>query len=332
MQKKILVTGSEGFIGSHLIELLVKNNYKVIALVQYNSFGNNGWLDTLDKKIIDNLEIIYGDIRDPFGLRKNIKQCYSIINLASLIAIPFSYDAFTLYVDTNVKGTLNLLKSSIDLNIEKFIHTSTSEVYGTATTVPINEKHRLFAQSPYAASKIAADQMVNSFYSSFSLPTLTLRPFNTYGPRQSARAIIPSIITQIATNNSIKIGNIEPTRDFNFVRDIVKGFKLALENDHFDGETINLASNYEISIKSTLELISNIMNKDPKVIIEDKRIRPNKSEVERLIGDNKKAFKILKWKPEYVGLEGFKKGLKETINWMIDPNNLKKYNTEIYNK
>ena len=329
---RVLVTGADGFIGSHLTEALVRNGYEVRAFVYYNSFNSWGWLDHCADDVQGKFEVFAGDIRDPHGVKKAMTGCDAVIHLAALIAIPFSYHSPDSYVDTNIKGTLNVLQAARELNVSRVIHTSTSEVYGTAQYVPIDEKHPLQGQSPYSASKIGADQLAFSFYSSFNLPVVTLRPFNTYGPRQSARAVIPTIITQIANgNNQIKLGSVTPTRDFNFISDTVKGFISALSSKSGVGEVINLGSNFEISIQDIASLIGGIMNQEIKVIDSDERIRPENSEVNRLWADNSKAIELLSWKPEYASLNGLKRGLEETVNWFKKPNNLNLYKSEIYN-
>ena len=329
---RVLVTGADGFIGSHLTEALVRNGYEVRAFVYYNSFNSWGWLDHCADDVQGKFEVFAGDIRDPHGVKKAMTGCDAVIHLAALIAIPFSYHSPDSYVDTNIKGTLNVLQAARELNVSRVIHTSTSEVYGTAQYVPIDEKHPLQGQSPYSASKIGADQLAFSFYSSFNLPVVTLRPFNTYGPRQSARAVIPTIITQIANgNNQIKLGSVTPTRDFNFISDTVNGFISALTSKSGVGEVINLGSNFEISIQDIASLIGEIMNQKIKVIDSDERIRPENSEVNRLWADNSKAKELLSWKPEYASLNGLKKGLEETVNWFKKPNNLNLYKSEIYN-
>ena len=329
---RVLVTGADGFIGSHLTEALVRNGYEVRAFVYYNSFNSWGWLDHCADDVQGKFEVFAGDIRDPHGVKKALTGCDAVLHLAALIAIPFSYHSPDSYVDTNIKGTLNVLQAARELNVSRVIHTSTSEVYGTAQYVPIDEKHPLQGQSPYSASKIGADQLAFSFYSSFNLPVVTLRPFNTYGPRQSARAVIPTIITQIANGNSqIKLGSVTPTRDFNFISDTVKGFISALSSKSGVGEVINLGSNFEISIQDIASLIGEIMNQEIKVIDSDERIRPENSEVNRLWADNSKAKELLSWKPEYASLNGLKKGLEETVNWFKKPNNLNLYKSEIYN-
>jgi NAD dependent epimerase/dehydratase len=329
---RVLVTGADGFIGSHLTEALVRNGYEVRAFVYYNSFNSWGWLDHCADDVQGKFEVFAGDIRDPHGVKKALTGCDAVLHLAALIAIPFSYHSPDSYVDTNIKGTLNVLQAARELNVSRVIHTSTSEVYGTAQYVPIDEKHPLQGQSPYSASKIGADQLAFSFYSSFDLPVVTLRPFNTYGPRQSARAVIPTIITQIANgNNQIKLGSVTPTRDFNFISDTVNGFISALNSKSGVGEVINLGSNFEISIQDIASLIGEIMNQEIKVIDSNERIRPENSEVNRLWADNSKAIELLSWKPEYASLNGLKKGLEETVNWFKKPNNLNLYKSEIYN-
>ncbi len=330
--KKILVTGADGFIGSHLTELLVREGYDVTAFVYYNSFGSLGWLDRSKLEIKSQIKFFPGDIRDPNGVRKAVKDVNYVLHLASLIAIPFSYHSPDSYIDTNIKGTLNILQAARDFDIEQIIHTSTSEVYGTAREVPITENHPLSGQSPYSASKIGADQIASSFFSSFDLPVSIIRPFNTYGPRQSARAVIPSVISQIANKNEfIKLGSIHPTRDFSYVEDTVRGFLRAINNKKTIGEIINLGSNFEISIGDTVNLISEIMNQEIDIKVEQERIRPKKSEVDRLFACNKKAKLLLDWEPQYAGLDGFKKGLGKTIEWFVKEENLSKINTKIYN-
>lgn len=327
-----MVTGADGFIGSHLTEELVKRGSNVKAFVCYNSFNSWGWLDTVPKEIVNELEVFTGDIRDPHGVKKAMQDCDIVLHLAALIAIPFSYHSPDTYVDTNIKGTLNILQAARELNVEKVVHTSTSEVYGTARFVPITEEHPLQGQSPYSASKIGADQMAMSFYNSFGLPVSVIRPFNTYGPRQSARAVIPTIITQLASGQqSIKLGSLHPTRDFNFVKDTVSGFIAVAESDHSIGEVINIGSNYEVSIGQTVELIAELMGQKIKIETEDQRLRPEKSEVERLWADNSKAKQLLGWEPMYGGIEGFKRGLEETIEWFMNPSNLSHYKAGIYN-
>ena len=329
---KVLVTGADGFIGSHLTELLVRSGIEVKASVLYNSFNSWGWLDYCSDQVKSNLEVFAGDIRDPYGVKASMRGCDAVIHLAALIAIPYSYICPSSYVNTNVMGTLNILQAAKELELDKIIHTSTSEVYGTAKYVPINEEHSLNGQSPYAATKIGADQLANSFFKSFSMPIVTLRPFNTYGARQSARAVIPTIITQINKNGkTIKLGATKPTRDFNYIKDTIQAFLCTLQNDKGYGEVYNIGSNYEVSIKETVEIISQIMNKSTTIISDDLRLRPTNSEVERLWADNMKFKNTFNWEPKYAGKDGFKKGLEETIKWFLNSDNIKKYKTDIYN-
>ena len=331
-KKKILVTGADGFIGSHLSDELVRRGYDVRAFVYYNSFNSWGWLDYSDKSIKDSIEVFAGDIRDPYGVRTAMKGCDVVMHLAALIAIPYSYHSPDTYVDTNIKGTLNVLQAAKDLGIAKVVHTSTSEVYGTARYVPIDEEHPLQGQSPYSASKIGADQLAISFFKSFSTPVAVIRPFNTYGPRQSARAVIPTIITQIANGiTDIKLGSLHPTRDFSFVTDTVNGFITMAESDVCIGEVVNIGSNYEISIKETGELIADVMGKKIHIVSDEVRLRPDQSEVERLWASNVKAERLLGWRPVYAGRDGFKKGLEITVNWFTNPDNLKRYKSDLYN-
>lgn len=331
-KKTILITGADGFIGSHLTEALVKRGYNVKAFVLYNSFNTWGWLDYLAPSLKGSFEVFSGDIRDPYGVKKAMTGCDRVLHLAALIAIPYSYHSPDTYVDTNIKGTLNVLQAARELGVERIVHTSTSEVYGTARYVPINEAHPLQGQSPYSATKIAADQLAYSFFASFGLPVMIARPFNTYGPRQSARAVIPTIITQIANGQRrIKLGAVSTTRDFNFVQDTVAGFIAALNSNNALGEVVNFGSNFEISIGDTALLIADIMNSKIEIITDEIRLRPNNSEVDRLWADNSKAKRVLNWQPIYGGLDGFKRGLKETVDWFVDPSNLSKYKTDIYN-
>jgi NAD dependent epimerase/dehydratase len=324
--KKVLVTGADGFIGSHLTEMLVEQGYHVKALSQYNSFNNWGWLENVNCK--KDIEILTGDIRDSNYCKTISRNVEIIFHLAALIAIPFSYLAPDSYVETNIKGTLNICQAAKENGISRLIHTSTSEVYGTAQYVPIDEKHPLHAQSPYSATKIAADAMVTSFYNSFDLPVTIARPFNTYGPRQSARAIIPTIITQIASGKKeIKLGDTSPTRDFSYVEDCCRGFIMLAESEKTIGETINIGSNSEVSIADVLKLIKELMSSDVTFVNDEQRERPKKSEVFRLWCDNKKI-------KDLVGFESqvdIKNGLKKTIDWLIKPENLKLYKSEIYN-
>ncbi|UFJ40053.1 NAD-dependent 4,6-dehydratase LegB [Brevibacillus humidisoli] len=330
--KKILVTGADGFIGSHLTEELVRRGYDVRAFVYYNSFNSWGWLDQAPLDIRAALDVFAGDIRDPYGVKKAMQDCDVVLHLAALIAIPYSYHSPDTYVDTNVKGTLNVLQAARELGLEKVVHTSTSEVYGTAQFVPITEEHPLQGQSPYSASKIGADQMAIAFHRSFEMPVSIIRPFNTYGPRQSARAVIPTIITQIANGErTLKLGTLHPTRDFNYVKDTVAGFIKVAESDQAIGEVINIGSNYEVSIGDTATIIAELMAADIEIVTEDKRVRPAKSEVERLWADNSKAKRLLNWTPQYGGLDGFKRGLSETIAWFTDKKNLHQYKAGMYN-
>jgi len=324
--KKVLVTGADGFIGSHLTEMLVAKGYSVKALAKYNSFNNWGWLESVNCK--NDIEILTGDIRD-FHYCKNISKDVDIIfHLAALIAIPFSYISPDSYVDTNIKGTLNICQAAKENGVSRVVHTSTSEVYGTAQYVPINEKHPLQAQSPYSATKIAADAMAMSFYNSFDLPLTIARPFNTYGPRQSARAIIPTIITQIATGKKeIKLGDTSPTRDFNFVEDTCRALTMLAESKKTIGEVINIGSNTEISINDILILIKELMSSEVTFILDDQRKRPKKSEVFRLYCDNQKIVELVGFKPKY----DIRSGLKKTIDWIKKPENLETYKPEIYN-
>jgi NAD dependent epimerase/dehydratase len=330
--KKVLITGADGFIGSHLTEEAVLQGYDVRAFVNYNSFNSLGWLDSVDSDIKKNFEIFAGDIRDPNGVRTAMADCEAVLHLAALIAIPYSYHSPDSYIDTNIKGTLNILQAGRDLGVDLIVNTSTSEVYGTAQFVPITEDHPLQGQSPYSASKIGADQIALSFYKSFNTPVIILRPFNTYGPRQSARAVIPTIITQIANGkNNIKLGSIMPTRDFSYVSDTVNGFISTLKSKNALGKEINLGSNFEISIGDTVNEIANLMDTKINIITDEERIRPDKSEVDRLFASNEKARELLNWSPTYNGLEGFKKGLEQTIKWFSKPSNLANYKSENYN-
>ena len=329
---KVLVTGADGFIGSHLTEALVRSGREVRAFVLYNSFNSWGWLDHCSADVRGRFEVFAGDIRDPHGVREAMTGCDAVLHLAALIAIPYSYHSPDTYVDTNVKGTLNLLQAARQLGVRRFVHTSTSEVYGTARFVPITEEHPLQGQSPYSATKIAADQLAYSFYASFGLPVVILRPFNTYGPRQSARAVIPTIITQLATGKSrIKLGSVHPTRDFNHVSDTAAGFMAALESDGGLGEVINLGSNCEVSVGEVAQLIAEIMRVDLEIETDDRRVRPALSEVERLCASNEKARRLLGWAPAYGMRAGLRRGLTETIAWFRDPANLAAYKAETYN-
>ena len=329
---KILITGADGFIGSHLTETLVRQGYNVRAFVLYNSFNSLGWLDHCSPEVKGKLEIFSGDIRDPHGVKEAMKGCDTVLHLAALIAIPYSYHSPDTYVDTNIKGTLNVLQAARELGVNRIVHTSTSEVYGTARFVPITEEHPLQGQSPYSATKIAADQLAFSFFASFGLPVLIARPFNTYGPRQSARAVIPTIITQIANGHRrIKLGALSPTRDFNYVQDTVAGFIAAMNSDKGLGEVVNFGSNFEISIGETVQMIAEVMNADIEIITDENRLRPQNSEVERLWADNTKAKELFGWEPGYGGREGFKRGLAETAEWFMNLDNLAKYKSDSYN-
>ena len=329
---RILVTGSDGFIGSHLTEALVRRGYKVRAFIFYNSFNSRGWLDHCSFDVRDQFEVFAGDIRDPYGVKEAMKGCDAVLHLAALIAIPYSYHSPDSYVDTNVKGTLNVLQAAREHGVKRVVHTSTSEVYGTARFVPITEEHPLQGQSPYSATKIAADQLAYSFYASFGSPVVIARPFNTYGPRQSARAVIPTIITQIASGQrQIKLGSVSPTRDFNYVADTVAGFIAALESDRCIGEVINLGSNFEISIGDTAHAIAEAMGSSIEIITDEQRLRPETSEVERLCASNTKARELLGWQPHYAGQVGFMRGIKETVAWFREPSNFAAYKANIYN-
>ena len=330
--KKILVTGADGFIGSHLTEQLVHEGYDVKAFVLYNSFNSWGWLDESPVEIKKELDVFSGDIRDAHGVKAAMEGCDAVLNLAALIAIPYSYHSPDTYVDTNVKGALNVVQAARELGIEKVVQTSTSEVYGTAKFVPITEEHPLQGQSPYSASKIGADQIAMSFYRSFGTPVALIRPFNTYGPRQSARAVIPTIITQLLNGKrKIKLGALAPTRDFNYVKDTVQGFISVMNSSNSIGEVINIGSNFEVSIGDTAKIIAEAMDVYIEIENDEIRLRPEKSEVNRLWADNSKAKRLLGWEPQYGGREGFKRGLKETIDWFADKENLKKYKADVYN-
>ena len=330
--KKILVTGAEGFIGSHLTEFLLNQGYDVKAFVQYNSFNFWGWLENIPQKLKSNLEIFSGDIRDYHGVKTAMKNCDCVLNLAALIAIPYSYHSPDTYIDTNVKGALNVVQAARELGISKVVQTSTSEVYGTAQFVPMTENHPLKGQSPYSASKIGADQIAMSFFYSFGVPVAIIRPFNTYGPRQSARAVIPTIITQIAQGQrKIKLGALSPTRDFSYVSDTVRGFLAVALSENSIGEVINIGSGFEVSIGDTAKFIAEVMAADIEIISDEERLRPEKSEVNRLFADNSKAKKLLGWEPEFSGIDGFKRGLKKTAEWFSNADNRRMYKSEIYN-
>ena len=328
---KILVTGADGFIGSHVVETLVKSGHDVRAFVLYNSFNSWGWLDESDKAIRDSIDIFAGDIRDPHGVDKAVEKQEVILNLAALIAIPYSYHSPDTYIDTNIKGTLNILQAARRHGVKRVVQTSTSEVYGTAQYIPIDEAHPLHPQSPYAATKVGADQLALSFHASFDLPVGILRPFNTYGPRQSARAVIPTIISQLANKSKVKLGSLSPTRDFSFVQDTANGFLAAAQSDAIVGQTINLGSGFEISIKETAETIAKLMNTKLELVDDEQRVRPENSEVERLHASIEKAKTLLGWQPELKGLAGFETGLKKTIEWFSNPKNLSRYKADRYN-
>ena len=326
--KKVLVTGADGFIGSHLVEHLLREGFKVKAFVNYNSFNSWGWLDSLPNEIISQIEIFSGDIRDPNGVRTAMKGCHLVYHLAALIAIPFSYHSPDSYIDTNVKGTLNIVQAAKDLGIERVLVTSTSEVYGTAKYIPIDELHPRQPQSPYSASKIGADCIAESFYRSFDLPVSIVRPFNTYGPRQSARAVIPTIITQLLNGQtSINLGDISPTRDLLFVKDTVKGFVAIANAESLIGTDCNIATQSEISVGALAQELINQINPTARIVSDEQRLRPAKSEVFRLFGSNQKIMKETNWCPSY----SLTQGLSETIEWFKNPDNLKQYKSNIYN-
>ncbi|MGD9787023.1 MAG: NAD-dependent 4,6-dehydratase LegB [Sulfuricellaceae bacterium] len=329
---RVLVTGADGFIGSHLTEYLVRQGCDVRAFVHYNSFNTWGWLDHCASDVRGKFEVFSGDVRDPYGVRTAMKGCDQVFHLAALIAIPYSYHSPDSYVDTNIKGTLNIVQAGRDFGVERIVHTSTSEVYGTARYVPIDEEHPLQGQSPYSASKIGADQIALSFQRSFETPVVVARPFNTYGPRQSARAVIPTIISQIATGTKrVKLGALHPTRDFSYVMDTVRGLVALAAADSAIGEVINLGSNFEISIGDMAYLIGELMGVSLEFEQDDVRLRPSASEVYRLWANNERMRNLTGWVPEYGGLEGFRRGLKETITWFSDPKNLSAYKADIYN-
>lgn len=326
-QKKILVTGADGFIGSHLVEYLVQQGYQVKAFCFYNSFNSWGWLDSLDKETIQKIEIFMGDVRDPNGVREAMKDCQIVYHLAALIAIPFSYHSPDSYIDTNVKGTLNILQAARDFNVERILITSTSEVYGTAQYVPIDEKHPKQPQSPYSASKIGADAIADSFYRSFNLPITIVRPFNTFGPRQSARAFIPTIITQLLNGKTaIQLGDTTPTRDLLFVQDTARAFEAITNCPALIGHEVNIATNSEITIQAVAEKIIKIINPSAKIQLDEARLRPEKSEVFRLFGDNSKLKELTNWELTYT----FDQGIQETIDWFASPDNLKSYKSDLY--
>lgn len=331
MAKRVLVTGADGFIGSHLTERLVREGFEVRAFVAYNSVGSWGWLDYCEPDVKGKFEVFAGDIRDPHGVKQAILDCDVVMHLAALIAIPYSYNSPDTYVDTNIKGTLNVLQAARSIGCQ-VVHTSTSEVYGSAQFVPITEDHPQCGQSPYSATKIAADQLAYSFYASFATPVTIVRPFNTYGPRQSARAVIPTVITQLSSGKrQIKLGAVTPTRDFNYVSDTVAGFLAAMECVDSVGSVFNIGSNYEISIEDMVRLVGRIMGIDVQILTDGVRLRPAGSEVERLWADNSRAVRVLGWTPEYTGFEGLERGLRRTIRWFEDPMNLQMYRPDNYN-
>lgn len=324
--KKVLVTGADGFIGSHLTELLVERGYQVKAFTFYNSFNTWGWLDTLPQDKMKEIEVFAGDVRDPNGVREAMKGVDGVFHLAALIAIPFSYHSPDSYVDTNIKGTLNVLQAARELETERIMVTSTSEVYGTAQYVPIDEKHPFQGQSPYSATKIGADRLAESFYRSFNLPVTIVRPFNTYGPRQSARAVIPTIISQLLSGKEeIKLGSLTPTRDFNYVKDTAAGFLAIAEADQTIGEEINIATQQEISIGTLADEIIRQINPKARIVCDEQRLRPEKSEVNRLLGSNEKIRRLTAWEPQYT----FEQGIRETIEWVSK--NMDVYKSDIYN-
>ena len=329
---RILVTGADGFIGSHLTEALVRAGHRVRAFVLYNSFNSRGWLDQSPADISGALEYFAGDVRDPHGMKKAMEGCDVVMHLAALIAIPYSYHSPDAYVDTNVRGTLNVLQAARELGVARVVHTSTSEVYGTARTVQIDEEHPLQGQSPYSATKIGADQMALAFHRSFGTPVTVLRPFNTYGPRQSARAVIPATIIQLLSNRRpIRLGALHPTRDFNFIKDTVRGFIQGAASDAALGEVVNLGSNFEVSIGDTATLIAELIGTELAMENDPARMRPAASEVDRLWASNAKAARLFGWTPEYAGRDGLRRGLSETIEWFRDPANLRAYKADVYN-
>jgi NAD dependent epimerase/dehydratase len=330
--KKILVTGADGFIGSHLVEALVRRGHDVRAFVLYNSFNSWGWLDYSEPAIKKSLDIFAGDVRDAYGVKQAMRGCDVVLHLAALIAIPYSYHSPGAYVETNVMGSLHIVQAARELGVEKVVHTSTSEVYGTALYVPIDEDHPLQGQSPYSATKIGADQIALSFYRSFGTPVTVIRPFNTYGPRQSARAVIPTVITQVLSGKkSIRLGALSPTRDFNFIDDTVRGFIAIAESDNAVGQVINIGSGFEVSIGDVTRLIVEELSADVECVTDEQRLRPQKSEVERLLADNSRAKRLIGWIPEYAGVDGFRRGIRKTIDWFSNPANTVGYKSDRYN-
>lgn len=331
MERRAIVTGADGFIGSHLAELLVEEGYHVRALAMYNARGKRGWLDRLPDEVQDELNVVLGDVRDPEIMRTQMEDRDVVFHLAALIGIPYSYRAPESYLDTNVRGTLNVLQAAREASVDRVVHTSTSEVYGTAQHVPIDEMHPLQGQSPYSASKIAADQFAFSFFRSFDLPVITVRPFNTYGPRQSARAVIPTIITQLAGGDGrLELGSLHPTRDFTYVTDTARGFLAADRAENALGEVVNLGTGFEISIGDLASTIAELMGVDTELVRDEDRVRPEESEVDRLLADNGKAHDLLDWEPEFGGEEGLRRGLERTIEWFTDVENLSQYRPGSY--
>jgi NAD dependent epimerase/dehydratase len=332
LAQRILVTGADGFIGSHLTEALVREGHAVRAFVFYNSFNSWGWLDRSPAEVRRSIEVFAGDVRDPHGMRKAMQGCDTVLHLAALIAIPFSYHSPDAYVETNIRGTLNVLQAAREQGVAHVVQTSTSEVYGTARKVPIDEEHPLQGQSPYSATKIGADQMALSFHRAFGLPVTVLRPFNTYGPRQSARAVIPSVIIQLlAGKGPVRLGALKPTRDFCFIKDTVRGFIAAARAKDAAGEVINVGTGHEISIGDTAKLVAEACGVPLQLAHDPQRLRPEASEVERLCASSAKAAKLLDWRPEYGGVEGLRRGLRETVDWFRDPDNLSAYKADLYN-
>ena len=328
---RILVTGADGFIGSHLVEVLLAAGYEVRAFCLYNSLGSWGWLDTLPDKLKVELDVVLGDICDPLCVREAMRGCDQVYHLAALIAIPYSYIAPASYINTNINGTLNVVQAARDLGVQRVVHTSTSETYGTAQFVPITENHPLVGQSPYAASKIGADQIALSYWRSFDTPVAVIRPFNTYGPRQSARAVIPTIISQIAAGQrQIRLGSLSPTRDFNYVADTCAAFMAVGASDAALGQVVNAASQFEISIGDTAALIAEVMNAQVEIVTDEQRLRPESSEVNRLFGDNSRLRELTGWQPVFGGLDGFRRGLQQTAIWFSDPTNLARYRPGSY--
>lgn len=331
ISNRVLVTGADGFIGSHLVEMLLDQGFDVRAFCQYNSFGSWGWLDHIHADKKNSVDVVLGDIRDPLSVRQAMTNCSTVYHLAALIAIPYSYVAPSSYIDTNIYGTLNVVQAARDLGVCRVIHTSTSETYGSAQFVPITEDHPQVGQSPYAASKIGADQIALSYWRSFGTPVSILRPFNTYGPRQSARAVIPTIITQAASGQrQIRLGALSPTRDFNFVMDTCAAFRAVAHCDAALGQVVNAASSFEISIGDTAALIAEVMNIELEIITDEQRLRPDGSEVNRLFGDNTRLRNLTGWQPLFGGLSGFREGLTQTVDWFTNPSNLASYRPGTY--